>query len=141
MNVKKRDHHYVFQAYLKHWTNEKDNKLWCLRDKERFPVTPRNIAFEKDLYRVLPLNKKEIEFIKLFFSKYGSAFKKGVDDFLTLYTSLDTYEKGFTELRALFPKDCPEAEEVMADINDILDIARNNLTEDTFAEFEGEAAT
>ena len=79
MNVKKRDHHYVFQAYLKHWTNEKDNKLWCLRDKDPFPVTPRNIAFEKDLYRVLPLNKKEIEFIKLFFSKYGSAFEKGVD--------------------------------------------------------------
>ena len=141
MNVKKRDHHYVFQAYLKHWTNEKDNKLWCLRDKEPFPVTPRNVAFEKDLYRVLPLNKKEIEFIKLFFSKYGSAFKKGVDDFLTLYTSLDTYEKGFTELRALFPKDCLEAEEAMADINNMLDIARNNLTEDTFADFEGEATT
>ena len=141
MNIKKRDHHYVFQAYLKHWTNEKDNKLWCLREKDIFPVTPRNIAFEKDLYRVLPLNNKEIEFIKLFFSKHGSAFNKGVDDFLTLYTSLDTYEKVFIGLRSLFPNDCPEAEEAMDDINNMLDIARNNLTEDTFAEFEGEATT
>lgn len=135
---KKRKHHYVFQAYLKKWVNSNE-KLWCLREGKVFEVKTNNIAFEKDFYRVHRLSCKEIEFIKLFFSKYSLAFQKGVDDFIKLYTYLDIYEKTISGLRNLLPNDCPEADETMVENNKILDIARNNMTEDVLAEFEGEA--
>lgn len=137
---KKRNHHYVFQRYLKNWVNANE-KLWCLRDGKVFNVKTNNIAFEKDFYRVQPLNHKEIEFIKLFFCKYDLPFRKAVDEFIKLYTSLDTYESVFLDLRKLLPKNCPEADEAMVEINNMLDVAKNNLIEDTFAEFEGEAVT
>ena len=135
---KKRNHHYVFQRYLKNWVNTNE-KLWCLRDGKVFNVKTNNIAFEKDFYRVQPLNQKEIEFIKLFFCKYDLPFRKAVDEFIKLYTSLDTYESVFLDLLKLLPKNCPEADEATVEINNMLDVARNNLIEDTFAEFEGEA--
>ena len=140
LETKKRDHHYVFQAYLKKWVNNNE-KLWCLRDGKIFNVKTNNIAFEKDFYRVQPLTPKEIEFIKLFFCKYGSSFQKAVDEFIKLYTSLDAYENVFLGLRKLLPKNCPEADEAMVEINNMIDVARNNLTEDTFSELEGEAVT
>jgi len=136
---KKRDQHYVFQKYLKSWTDNGDNKLWCLRDKKIFKVKPKNIAFEKDFYRIQPLNEKEIEFIKLFFSKYGIEFQKGVDEFLKLYTLLDNYESFFKLLQLRFVRNIPEIDEAVDDINKLIDIGRNNLIEDTYAQFEGDS--
>ena len=135
---KKRNHHYVFQRYLKNWVNT-NGKLWCLREGTVFNVKTNNIAFEKDFYRVQQLNQKEIEFIKLFFCRYDSSFRKAVDKFIELYTSLDTCESIFLGLRDSLPKNCPEADEAMLEINNMIDVARNNLTEEAFAEFEGEA--
>ena len=135
---KKRAHHYVFQAYLKNWANANE-KLWCLREGKVFEAKTKNVAFKKDFYRVQPLNQKEIEFIKLFFHKYNEPFRKEVDKFIELYTSLDKYKKVFLNLRTLFPNECPRVDEAMREIDNMIDVARNNLTEDTFAEFEGEA--
>ena len=138
MKQKKRDQHYVFQAYLNKWTGE-NKKLWCLRDKEIFEVKPKNIAFEKDFYRISSLSDKEIEFLKLFFRKTGDGFKKEMDHFIELYTTFDENERFFNFVRTLLPAECPEADSAMDDIDSMLDIARNNILEDTYAEFEGEA--
>ena len=94
---KKRDQHYVFQAYLKNWVNT-NGKLWCMRDGKVFDVKTSNIAFEKDFYRVNSLSNKDIEFIKLFFYKSSDAFKKEMDYFLKLYTTIDRDEKIFVSM-------------------------------------------
>ena len=129
---KKRKHHYVFQAYLKKWVNSNE-KLWCLREGKVFEVKTNNIAFEKDFYRVHRLSCKEIEFIKLFFSKYSLAFQKGVDDFIKLSKLIsDDYRIIIVGLNS-------KQMIGLVENNKILDIARNNMTEDVLAEFEGEA--
>ena len=138
LEEKKRDHHYVFQAYLKKWANSNE-KIWCLRDGKPFEVSPRNIAFEKDFYRISSLNDKEIAFIRLFFSKRSDRFKKELEHFIELYTTFDRYEKIFKFLRATLPEDCPEADDIMEEMDEALDIARNNVLEDTYAQFEGES--
>lgn len=138
LEEKKRDHHYVFQAYLKKWANSNE-KIWCLRDGKPFEVSPRNIAFEKDFYRISSLNDKEIEFIRLFFRKTSDSFKKELENFIKLYTTFDRNEKLFKVLRAMLPIDCSEADEAMEEIDSMLDIARNNILEDTYCLFEGES--
>lgn len=135
---KKRDHHYVFQAYLKRWTNANE-KLWCLRDGKVFEVKPRNIAFEKDFYRIAPLNDKEKEFIVLFFRKSSEGFKKELQNFLNLYTTFDQSEKHFHTMCALYLHDCPEINMALNEIDSMIDVAKNNALEDTFAVLEGEA--
>ena len=130
LEEKKRDHHYVFQAYLKKWANSNE-KIWCLRDGKSFDVLPRNIAFEKDFYRISSLNDKEIEFIRLFFRKTSDSFKKELENFIKLYTTFDRNEKLFKVLRTMLPIDCSEADEAMEEIDSMLDIARNNILEMT----------
>lgn len=135
---KKRDQHYVFQAYLKKWVN-KNEKLWCLREGKVFEVKTNNIAFEKDFYRVNSLNSNEIEFIKLFFSKESVVFKNGMNRFLELYTTIDRNEKFFELIDNLYSIEIPEVSDAVADINEIIDIARNNIMEEFYCDFEGEA--
>lgn len=135
---KKRDHHYVFQAYLKRWTNS-DEKLWCLREGKIFDVKTRNIAFEKDFYRIATLNDKEKEFIRLFFNKSSDGFKKELENFLNLYTSFDQSQNIFHKMRSYLPLDCPEIDSTMDEIDLMVDVAKNNALEDTLAQTEREA--
>ena len=135
---KKKNHHYVFQAYLKRWTNANE-KLWCLRDNKVFDVKTNNIAFEKDFYRVNSLNNKEIEFIKLFFSKASVSFKKEMNHFLRLYTTIDRNENFFELINKLYAIDIPEVSEAVDEVNEMIDIARNNIMEEVYCDFEGEA--
>lgn len=139
MAEKKRDQHYVFQAYLKKWANVGNGKIWCLREGEIFDVKPRNIAFEKDFYRIKSLNEKEVDFIKLFFNKYSDSFKEGVEKFLDLYTMFDRYELAFKQLRGFLPEECNEADEALQEVFSDIDIAKNNTLEDVYASFEGES--
>lgn len=135
---KKRDQHYVFQAYLKNWVNT-NGKLWCMRDGKVFDVKTSNIAFEKDFYRVNSLSNKDIEFIKLFFYKSSDAFKKEMDYFLKLYTTIDRDEKIFELIFKLCTKDISGISETIDDINKMIDIARSNIMEEVYCDFEGEA--
>lgn len=135
---KKRNHHYVFQAYLKNWVNANE-KLWCLRDCKVFDVKTNNIAFEKDFYRVTPLSCEEIKFLQLFFSKESDTFKKEMDHFLELYTIIDKNENFYKSINHCFSTDVPEISEAFTEINTMIDIARNNLMEEVYCDFEGEA--
>lgn len=136
--IKKRDHHYVFQAYLKRWADVNE-KIWCIRDGKIFNVKTRNIAFEKDFYRISSLSDKEIEFINLFFREASDSFKKELRRFISLYTTFDQNERIFHTLCSFFPSDSPEIDSAKNEIYSILDVARNNIMEDTYAELEGEA--
>ena len=60
-NIKKKQH-YVWKNYLRPWTE--NNKIWCLRQGEKFCTSPDNIALQRFFYQAEPLNLNELEYIK-----------------------------------------------------------------------------
>jgi hypothetical protein len=59
--TRKKNQHYVFQAYLKPWSD--DEQIWCLRRGEIFRSNLRNVACERFFYRSYPLTTEEREFV------------------------------------------------------------------------------
>lgn len=60
-NPNKRAHHYVWQHYLRAW--EIEGTFSCLRDNKIFPTKTKNIAQERDFYKLEELNELELEFL------------------------------------------------------------------------------
>lgn len=64
-----RRQHYVWQAYLAAWATPKGkaNQLWCLRrtDPEPFLTDIKNVAVERDFYRVHDLEEGDATFVRL----------------------------------------------------------------------------
>lgn len=75
-NQNKRAHHYVWQHYLKAWEIEKT--FSCLMDNKIFLTNTKNIAQERDFYKLEELNKSEIEFIKIIFIKGTTGLKRSL---------------------------------------------------------------
>ena len=60
-STRKKNQHYVFQAYLKPWAE--GEQVWCLRRGEVFRSNLRNVACERFFYRSYPLTTEEREFV------------------------------------------------------------------------------
>ena len=60
----KHKQHYVFKAYLDHWTT--NGKIWCCRKNKIFHTNTVNVAQERDFYRVKELNADEEKFMSFF---------------------------------------------------------------------------
>src|ERR1035437_9502872 len=63
----KRDHHHVWQRYLKPWTT--NGVIWCLQNGRIFSTGTPNIAVEKDFYKLHKLTREDVTFIKMLFEK------------------------------------------------------------------------
>lgn len=63
--VKKKNHHYVFQAYLDSWST--DGRISCLREGRVFSCDLKNVACERFFYRFHDLTPEEIQFIERVF--------------------------------------------------------------------------
>ena len=63
-----RRQHYVWQKYLEPWTTarKKSRQLWCLRRDAPEPifVDTKNVAVEKDFYRMLDLHEGDCDFVR-----------------------------------------------------------------------------
>jgi Protein of unknown function (DUF4238) len=63
-----RRQHYVWQKYLEPWTVQKRNarQIWCLRRGARDPflVDTKNVAVERDFYRIQAFEKADGEFVR-----------------------------------------------------------------------------
>ncbi len=144
MKVKKRKHHYVFQAYLSSWTNE--NQIWCCRNQKKFLTNTINIAQERDFYRLKPLNADEYKLYQCFIKDYSPDVKNALNEHLKAYT---TFEKESNSLEILKKKsdsliDGTVQSEIklqIAVLEKKLDIAKNNLEEDYYSEIEGKLIT
>lgn len=73
-NPNKRAHHYVWQHYLKAW--EIEETFSCLMDNKIFPTNTKNIAQERDFYKLEELNKSEIEFLEVILLKGTTGLKR-----------------------------------------------------------------
>jgi hypothetical protein len=64
-----RQHHHVWQHYLKPWTDS-DGAIWCRQDgKAVFATGTPVVAVEKDFYRLHDLTPQDLAIAKLLFSK------------------------------------------------------------------------
>lgn len=138
LEEKKRDHHYVFQAYLKKWAN-KNGKIWCLRGGKLFDVKPINICFQKNFYRISSLNRMEINLIKLIFKDESEIFKSQLDDFLERYSICDIYETMTNITRTTAPPFYTKTKIAIENMDLLIDTARSNMIEDAHCRFERES--
>jgi hypothetical protein len=60
--VKKKLQHYVFQAYLKPWSN--NEQIYCLREGKIFPSNLRGVACERFFYALQDLTPDEVKLIE-----------------------------------------------------------------------------
>jgi hypothetical protein len=83
---RKKNQHYVFQAYLKPWSHK--GQIWCLRSGEIFSPNLKGVACERFFYRTYPLTDEEREFVSKTMIEV-----EGTPELLrdTLHTFLDVY--------------------------------------------------
>lgn len=60
--MKVRGQHYVWRFYLEPWTTE--GRLWCLRDGKIFFVDPKNVAKQRDFYRLKDLTHHDVWLVR-----------------------------------------------------------------------------
>ena len=63
-----RRHHYVWRRYLLPWTTQKkkSSQVWCLQRGKKSPifVDVKNVAVERDFYRLIELRPGDLEFVR-----------------------------------------------------------------------------
>ncbi len=141
MEEKKRKHHYVFQSYLLSWTNNK--QIWCYRNQKKFQTNTINIAQERDFYRLKPLNVDEYKLYQLFIKDHHPAVKNALNEHLNAYITFE-YDSKLIEIMKRLPVDETiqlEIKPLIANLEEMLDIAKNNCEEDYYSEIEGELNT
>lgn len=63
-----RRQHYVWQKYLKAWSNKK-SQIWWLRAGIILKSNTLNVALEKDFYKLKQLSEQEIKYLEILVSK------------------------------------------------------------------------
>jgi len=116
--MKIRGQHYVWRYYLQAWADGA-GVIHCLRDGRIFPVQPKDIAKERDFYRLKSLAQEDIAFIELFAIKLAPAHLQ------KLHRNLITAFSKITRLNDAANSSLPEGHEV----RQALDIAVNNAEE------------
>ncbi len=117
-SVKVRGQHYVWRYYLQAWADGA-GVIHCLRDGKIFPVQPKDVAKERDFYRLKSLTQEDITFIELF------AIKPAPAHLQKLHRNLIAAFSKITRLNDAANSSLPEGHEV----RQALDIAVNNAEE------------
>lgn len=85
MKNKKRNQHYVFQAYLRPWAER--GLIYCLREGQIFRPNLTGVACERFFYRFQDLTPEELQLIERVFSNHPSeGLKAAQKDFMSLYS-------------------------------------------------------
>lgn len=79
----KKKHHYVWQHYLKPWTDNK--QICCLRQGEKFRSSLKSIAQKRYFYEASPLNEVDIKFINSFLSQVHPMAQRPLLGLLDVY--------------------------------------------------------
>lgn len=116
--MKIRGQHYIWRYYLQAWADGA-GVIHCLRDGRIFPVQPKNVAKERDFYRLKSLTQADIGFIELF------AIKPAPVHLQKLHRNLIAAFTKITTLNDAANSSLPDGHEVRK----ALDIAVNNAEE------------
>lgn len=75
--IKHRQHH-VWQYYLDPWTTKK--KIFCLQDGKIFRSDTKNVAVERDFYKLHRLTDEDIAFLRLAVIDVGPTYSKSLHE-------------------------------------------------------------
>ena len=115
---KVRGQHYVWRHYLQAWADGA-GVIHCLRDRKIFPVQPKDVAKERDFYRLKSLTAEDIKFLELFAINVAPAHLQNAHrKLLASFTTI-------TRLSDSANSSLPEGHELRQE----LDIAVNNAEE------------
>ncbi|MBR1763451.1 MAG: DUF4238 domain-containing protein [Eubacterium sp.] len=142
VNIKHKQH-YVFQAYLEKWSNNK--QIWCCRKDKIFLTNIINVAQERDFYRIKELNSEEEKFISLFLFNQP----KDVREAVTKHIQLLHKQLMWKELSDTFINNisfCIEDNQAKTELNKVIENLRkiadsgvNDLVENIYSDDEGKA--
>jgi len=93
----KRNHHHVWQAYLKPWTTNKE--IWCLSEGEVALKRTKFIAVDRDFYKLHQLTPTDLTLLKLFISQGNKYSQETNQQLLYLITSPYEVVKHIPNLR------------------------------------------
>lgn len=98
--MKKRGHHYVWQHYLKSWSN--NAQLFCLRNNNIFQSNTINIAKKRDFYKLECLSEKEIHLLKSLIKPMSQNELKGIHDgWLEIFVSFSSFQENMNKSKEL----------------------------------------
>ena len=139
----KHKHHYVFQAYLESWSNNK--QIWCCRKDKVFLSNLTNVAQERDFYRIKELNSEEEKFIYFFLYNQAPKTKEAVMKHIQLLRKQIKW-KVFSDVLIDTINNSYNDNQLSRELNDsfenlrrIVDSGVNDLVEDIYSEDEGKA--
>lgn len=122
--IKKRRQHHVWAHYLEAWTTKKS--LFCLNKQEQrvYPATPKNVAVQRDFYRLKEITPRHIDFVREFIRR------SDVPD--------DRHEWTLNEFLAPFEirKMQQEAGHWTQELEKAFDVVLNNLEEELHSALE-----
>lgn len=115
---KVRGQHFVWRYYLQAWADGA-GVIHCLRDGKIFPVQPKDVAKERDFYRLKSLTPEDIKFLEIFAINVAPAHLQNAHrKLLASFTTI-------TRLSDSANSSLPEGHELRRE----LDIAVNNAEE------------
>lgn len=89
MDRPKKNQHYVFRAYLKHWSQ--NDKIFCLRHGRIFRPNLTGVACERFFYRLEALNPREVKLIENgLIQNTSEPLKSALRDFVALHSFAPT---------------------------------------------------
>lgn len=124
--MKKRRHHLVPQLYLKPWTTA--GRIACLQKGRVFTTNIKNIAVEKDFYRLRELTELDITFLRQLILRFPVEGRKVQEGWLRIFNTPFVLRKVYQESGIK-----------NADIEREIDDALSNLEENYLASIEQEA--
>lgn len=138
--------HYVFQAYLKNWTE--NNQIWCCRNRQKcFQTNTINVAQERDFYRIKDLNLEEERLLMLFLQRQSKERIEIMRKEMEIYKKPLKWKTGVANLKSAIKstvyskKSMPEEiENLFLEAERFTEAAVNDMVEDLHCNDEGELA-
>jgi len=125
--VKKRRQHYVWQYYLRGW--EVNGNLWCSREGKVFQVGTKNVAVERDFYRLKEMRPSDLQFVReVVINRFEPVLRAICEGWVPHFTELFAIKARYEQSGSTDP-------EIEAQI----DTSINNIEEDLHAWVEGPA--
>jgi len=128
MSQRKKKQHYVWQHYLKGWTQK--SKIWCRFEGRTFPVATFNVAHENDFYRLKELEAPDLALVNELINRMEPGLQEGARGWVRIFHEPFALRRA-ARLRGI----------TTAAFEAAVDVEINNIEENIHAQIETEAVS
>lgn len=90
-----RRHHHVCQAYLRGWAT--NDKIWVRQDASIRQAHTRDVAVQRDFYKLRPLSDEDIQAIKVLIANSPARSRRVHENYLSMFGMLPTIRHNMSE--------------------------------------------